>query len=144
MTAELVIMNGRAVAMAADSAVTLSNGEDQNLQTYFSANKLFSLSYQHPVGIMLYQGASVHSVPWETIIKVYRKELGDTVFDHLHQYADDFISFLRREHKVLVSEALQQTDFKNACLNFLHSFYECTTDSWKKMYHECIKADEEP
>lgn len=131
MTAELVVMNGRAVAMAADSAVTVSRGDEQ-LQTYFSANKLFSLSYKQPIGIMLYQGASLHSVPWETIIKMYRENLQDTRFNQLNDYAENFIKFLKNEHASLFPEELQKNDLKMACHNSLLNLQEHIAQEWRK------------
>jgi len=81
MTAEVAILNKNAVALAADSAVTLRNPETQKV--YNTANKLFMLSKYHPVGIMVYGPASLMGVPWETVIKIYREELHDTNFSHL-------------------------------------------------------------
>jgi hypothetical protein len=52
MTAEIAIMNKEAVALAADSAVTTHIANEKKVFT--SANKLFALSYRHPVGIMVY------------------------------------------------------------------------------------------
>jgi hypothetical protein len=47
------------------------------------------------VGIMLYNSASFMGVPWETIIKIYRKELGERSFPTLKGYQEDFIGFLK-------------------------------------------------
>ncbi len=96
MTAEIAIMNKEAVALAADSAVTLPGAE----KIFTSANKIFNLSKYHPVGIMVYGNASFMSVPWETIIKIYRSGLGEKGFDSLEEYADDFLSFLNRDKKM--------------------------------------------
>lgn len=57
MTAELVVMNKSAVAMAADSAVTVSGAGTPNI--YNSVNKLFALTKFSPVGIMVYGGAEL-------------------------------------------------------------------------------------
>ncbi len=92
MTAEIVIMNKTAVALATDSAVTIEQIEDRKV--YNSANKLFTLSKYHPVGIMLYGGADFMGIPWESIIKIYRSELGTHKFNALEEYADNFIDFL--------------------------------------------------
>jgi len=51
MTAEIAILNKEAIAMAADSAVTFQDEEDQKIFT--SANKIFTLSKYYPVGIMV-------------------------------------------------------------------------------------------
>lgn len=92
MTAEIAIMNKEAIALASDSAVTMTGGDRQKIFT--SAHKLFALSKYHPVGIMVYGNAIFMSVPWETIIKIYRKNLSKKKFDTLNEYANDFIEFL--------------------------------------------------
>ncbi len=73
MTAEIAILNREAVAIAADSAATFSDGASQKI--FSSANKIFALSKHHPIGIMIYGNALFMGVPWETIIKVYEKTL---------------------------------------------------------------------
>ncbi len=93
MTAEIGIMNKSCVALAADSAVTINS--QNNNKIYNSANKLFSLSKYHPVGIMIYGNASIMGVPWETIIKMYKKELGQQQFDTIKLYTEDFLRFLK-------------------------------------------------
>jgi hypothetical protein len=92
MTAEIAIMNKSGVALAADSAVSIATSSG-NTKVY-NANKLFMLSKFQPIGVMVYGSADLVSVPWETIIKVYRQELGDTTFNTLREYGNNFISFL--------------------------------------------------
>lgn len=93
MTAEIAILNKEAVAMAADSAVTITTYKGKKILP--SANKIFSLSKCHPVGIMVYGSASLMETPWETIIKMFRHELGNKEFDTLQEYATAFISFIK-------------------------------------------------
>jgi len=81
MTAEVAVMNKSAVALAADSAATSSQ------KIYNSVNKLFSLSENHPVGVMIYGNSDLMGVPWETLIKVYRESLGNRSEPHLKTYA---------------------------------------------------------
>lgn len=97
MTAEVAIMNKLGMALAADSAIT--SGRDGVQKVYNSANKLFSLSKQHPVGIMVYGAASFMEVPWDIIIKSYREYLGDKKFDNLSYYFEDFLDFLRQDNR---------------------------------------------
>ncbi len=96
MTAEVAIMNKGAVALAADSAVTLDVGEGRKV--FYTAEKLFTLSKYHPVGIMEFGNAEFMGVPWETVIKIYRDKLGQRSFDALEDYAGDFIRFLEDEN----------------------------------------------
>ncbi|MCM3291867.1 hypothetical protein M3661_17240 [Paenibacillus sp. MER 180] len=72
MTAEIAILNRSAVALAADSAVTVGD------KVYNSAIKILPLSYKHPIGIMIYNTSTFMGIPWETIIKSYRKQLDNT------------------------------------------------------------------
>lgn len=102
MTAEVAIINRNAVALAADSAVTIGSQK-----IYNSALKLFSLSKVAPVGVMIYGNASLVDVPWETIIKIFREDLGKTKFDTLQEYADTFFEFVRRENSFFPEESQQ-------------------------------------
>jgi hypothetical protein len=68
MTSEIIVLNHEGIAMATDSAVTSSLGDIDKISS--SANKLFSLSNKHPVGIMVYGNSLLMGIPWETIIKV--------------------------------------------------------------------------
>ncbi|MBI4765953.1 MAG: hypothetical protein HY787_15355 [Deltaproteobacteria bacterium] len=86
MTAEIAIMNKTAVALAADSAVTI--GQDK---IFNSVNKLFTLSKYHPIGVMIYGSATFMGVPWESIIKRYRSDLKQKKYSTLKEYADDFM-----------------------------------------------------
>jgi len=87
MTSEIVVMNQSAVAIAADSAVTIGD------KTYNTANKLFMLSAQCPVGVMVYGNPQLMDVSWETIIKMYRFRSKKIRFPKLSDYAKDFVRF---------------------------------------------------
>jgi hypothetical protein len=110
MTAEIGILNKTAVALAADSAVTVQQPKGHKI--YNSANKLFALSKYHSVGIMLFGSASFMGIPWETIIKVYRLELKKKSFRTLREYADDFIGFVERSGRNLIPEQQQDEYIK--------------------------------
>ena len=71
MTAIVGVLNKHAVAIAADSAVTIGGTKIFN-----SANKIFALSKRAPVAIATYNNANLNNVPWEIVIKEYRKYLG--------------------------------------------------------------------
>lgn len=109
MTAQIVVMNKEAVALASDSAVTLSIEADEfeaKQKIFTSANKLFALSKYQPVGIMIYGNAQFMDVPFETIVKTYRNTLGRKSFNTLEEYANDFLSFLDNGNS-LFPESLQ-------------------------------------
>lgn len=72
MTAEIAIMNRNAVALAADSAVTITWGNGSKV--YNGAEKLFALTKYHPVGVMVFGTGDLCRVSWELIVKQYRKK----------------------------------------------------------------------
>jgi len=121
MTAEVGILNRMGVALAADSAVTIGRGGMEKV--YNSANKLFSLSKHHPVGIMIYGGANFMGTPWETIIKTYRATLKDLKKDNLNDYCLDFINFVQNDTRLHNSDAetvLVQSIFKEIFMQILN------------------------
>lgn len=95
MTAVVGILNKGAVAIAADSAVTMSNEKGRKILN--RANKIFTLSKRHPVGVMLFNSASFMGTPWEIIIKMYRDKLKEKSFGTVQEYQDDFIKYLKKQ-----------------------------------------------
>ena len=98
MTAEVAVMNREAIALAADSAGTFRQEMEQKIFT--SASKIFALSKYQPVGVMIYDNASLMDVPWETIIKIYRNKLGQETCKTIQDYADHFLTFLVKEEQL--------------------------------------------
>ena len=110
MTAEVAVINKSAVAIAADSALTITSnyGDNRHPEKIFNtANKVFALSKYAPVGIMFYNAMELGSVPWETLVKVYRQHLGQAKFDHLDDYADDFFKFLCNNETLFNEEQIK-------------------------------------
>jgi len=118
MTAEIAILNSNAVALAADSAVTVGREAGK---VYASADKLFQLSTNAPVGIMLYGQSAFLGVPWETIIKCYRSELGNKTFPKLEEYLKDFIRYVKKSKKMF-PRRYQRADMRYNISGFFRSF----------------------
>lgn len=129
MTAEIAIANSGAVSLAADSAVTIGG-----VKIYNSANKLFALSKTEPIGIMVFGNASLMGIPWETIIKIYRKKNNKT-FKKLEFASDDFIDFLENRFKGFTAES-QKDDIKANVIGY----YSSILDAIKRQVEEKIKA----
>ncbi|MFS2155629.1 hypothetical protein [Rhizobium sp. Rhizsp42] len=91
MTAEIAILNKLAVALATDSAVTISAGK-QEQKIYDSADKLFDLSPANPIGIMIYNGMQFMQAPLPLLISEYRHECRE--FATVRDAAQDFLRFL--------------------------------------------------
>lgn len=102
MTAEIAVMNEEAIALAADSAVT------GPAKIFTSANKIFALSKYHPIALMVFDNARFHGVPWETIVKQYRRKLKDKCFKSLDEHAADFLNYFNSETALFPPEAQTQ------------------------------------
>lgn len=89
MTAQVIIVNQHAVALAADSAVTV--GRDR---VWNHANKLFSAGPSNDIGIMIYNSGSYLGTPWEIVIKEFRRSVGIKQFDKIEEFAAEFFKFL--------------------------------------------------
>ena len=114
MTAEVGVMNRFGIALAADSAVTI--GRDAR-KIYASAEKLFLLVEEAPVGAMIYGGATLLGLPWEAIIKAHRRVLDCAVFETLEEYIDHFLSFLG-SNSVMFPVSAQQEFVKSFSAGF--------------------------
>lgn len=95
MTAIVGVLNKRAAVMAADSAVTVTHGT--RCKIYNTATKIFKLSDDYPVGVMMFSSADFMWMPWDVIIKMYQKNRGKQCFDTLRGYVENFIDFLKTE-----------------------------------------------
>lgn len=120
MTTAIAILNREAVALAADSAVTVATGDPAPIQKiYSSANKLFGLSRAEPVAVVVYNAGSFLGIPWETAIKLYRAQLGTTAFDSVDGYLLDFLAYLTRSDRFVSSAT--ETAWREALIRQLLS-----------------------
>jgi len=107
MTAQVMVMNSSGIAIASDSAVTgMMSGQPK---IFTSADKLFALSNKAPIGILIYNSASITGVPWETVIKVYRSELGDTSFGTVVEYGENFLEWLNNRRSEMFPDDVQDS-----------------------------------
>ena len=86
-------MTPSAVAMAADSIVNINGNK-----TYEGVNKLFMLSKNPPMGIMIYNNANFISIPFETLIKDFRYKFeNDKSLDTVDDFRNKFKEYLETE-----------------------------------------------
>jgi len=141
MTAEVAIMNKDAVALAADSAVTMTRkGEQEKIFT--SVNKLFALSKYCPVGIMVFGRADFMDVPWETIIKIYREKLGKQKFDTLEKYAKNFIAFLGNRNPLFPEKQQERRVYGSVRGYFEHQIKDSINEKVNSIIREKGKITE--
>ena len=91
MTAEVAILNKTAVALAADSAVTISAGSDQQ-KVFDSADKLFELTHRNPIAAMVNNDMSLMEAPLAVLIKKYRETAPN--FARVRDAASHFLGYL--------------------------------------------------
>lgn len=136
MTALVSILNKKAAVVAADSAVTVTNGEMTKI--FNTETKLFRLSNYHPVGVMFYGNTEYMGMPWGVLIKLYRDKRKDKSFDSIKEYANDFLGFLKAEKRCnkeddqmrhFVNEMTQVYDKIQANLNNMVEEAEQTEDN---------------
>lgn len=102
MTAEVAVLNKSAVALAADSAMTVA-GTGKTYPT----NKLFALTKHRPIGVMVYNNAEFMGIPWETLVKMHREQLGSRGQATVKEYAEDFLGYVGNE-AICTTEQLSQ------------------------------------
>lgn len=106
MTAIVGILNKRAAVMAADSAITVSNSK--GVKVYNTATKIFCLSDEHPIGVMIFNSVEFMGTPWDLIFNLYRKEQGGKARQSVQEYAEDFIYFLKSKDYFSNEESREQ------------------------------------
>jgi len=112
MTAIVGVLNSQGIAIAADSAVTVSGNNGRKV--YNRSNKIFTLSKYHPVGIAIYSNADFLGIPLETLIKLYRKKIKDVPFKTVNDYKLDFLEFIKSQ-VVHVSRDFKRDAFYSFC-----------------------------
>ena len=116
MTAIVAVLNKHAVSVAADSAATISSSNNQKV--FNTANKLFTLSKYHPISVAIYNNSELVGIPWEIIVKEYRKHLGEKAFHSLKEYADDLFRFMHDRHYFVTPEN-QRLHLFSVMMNFM-------------------------
>ena len=96
MTAEIAVLNKSAIALAADSTMTLPGTAEGLVRTTkrFPGNKLFALSRSHPIGAMFYNTGEFMGIPWETLFKMFRQRIPSAGRPTVVNYAADFLDYL--------------------------------------------------
>ena len=134
MTALVSILNKRAAVIAADSAVTITNGDNRKIIN--TATKIFRLSSKNPVGVMIYSSAEFMGIPWDVLFKMYRDKNTGKSFDTLKEYVDDFINFLRHEkHCIDKDNQLKNLSYE------ARSFYDVITERVVSDYEKAVEQN---
>ena len=117
MTSEILILTPNAIALATDSAITIDNKKSYN-----GVNKLFMLSNDPPMGIMTYNIARFFNIPFETIIKEFRKEISNKNLTKTIDFKNEFEEYL---HKIP-----SKSPYKMSFDNKLNKFIEIVSNEY--------------
>jgi hypothetical protein len=109
MTSEIAVMNQRAIALAADSAVTLIGGGKVVVRN--DQRKLFNLADGLPVGVMFFGIADLMGHPWEVLLEHYKKQIRPGNLPHVRDYAAQFTGMLDNLEKFFPRER-QKDEYK--------------------------------
>lgn len=138
MTAEILIVNKSAIALAADSAVTVGN-----IKTYEGVNKLFMLCNNPPMGIMIYGNAEFLDIPMETLIKEYREIIKENEYSNVETIISEFLKYLFKIGKSVCNPV---KNFEEEIGFFKHSiekeFQEVSDENIIKMAEEQQKPED--
>lgn len=93
MTAAVLVMSSRAIAMAADSRAAIDNGE--SVEVVDTATKLFRISASQPIALLIDASQTFMGTPWEAIVAAYVKARGGVAKDTINEWALDFADFLQ-------------------------------------------------
>ena len=130
MTAIVGILNKRGIAIASDSAVTFTNAiqevaiQNKNEKVISvkdkvvnSGDKMLRLKDNQPVAVMIVGNSLLTKLPWDVIVRWYRKQNDSSGFPKLEDYVQQFKGFVDSE--IIASHIKNDVVFKEKERTFL-------------------------
>lgn len=95
MTSQFAAINSEGIALASDSAVTISGREQRS--TFNRVNKIFPLGGEHQIAIMICGSPNYlpGNVSWNRIVGLFKNDLKKARLDSFDDYVDNFRRFLK-------------------------------------------------
>ena len=120
MTVVVGVLNRRGASIAADSATTIfvdnknSDGRTDYQKTKIvnSGNKMLRLSDVMPIGVMIVNTAYILNIPWDVIIRWYRKKKGYELFPTVEAIAKDFLDFVPQQDFFMMNSLVMKWDYE--------------------------------
>lgn len=135
MTAEISILNTRCVALAADSAITI-NSKKGHTKVYNYAKKIFSLSPDHAIGIMIFDNSQFLGLDWEIIISGFQKYISKQKVAKLHDVEEEFLKYIVSQAEFFISEETLMYDLLNHIVQEIFDEHEELYDLDKKEFNQ--------
>ncbi len=134
MTSLVVVMNNRAAAIAADSAMkTTWEGRKRNRM---GVRKIFQINDRLPISVMTHRSSDVMNMAWGPIFVAYRKQFGHKSFSSVEECAEHFMSFLDN-YQEFFTDAVQTRCYLD--------YVECLFDWVRTNFNEIVRREtEEP
>jgi hypothetical protein len=107
MTAQVAVLNTKGVALASDSAVTISDGNGP-ARSYPSAEKIFPVE-EMPLAVLHSGSAELQGVPWQILVEMWSQQREHVQRESMSTYADEFSAWLVGQPALVTQEA--QDDF---------------------------------
>ncbi|QOG06410.1 hypothetical protein IGS74_18075 [Aureimonas sp. OT7] len=139
MTAEIAILNKSAVALATDSAVTISAGTE-SFKMFDTGDKLFELCDLNPIGIMINNSMDFVGVPLPSVVRRFRTSCPK--YDRVAQAAEEFLAFLNDDGRSAPSSQLERYEI-SVSKNVADILIERTKDQFQQGFAQWMnsKAD---
>ncbi len=136
MTAEIVAMNKEAVALAADSAVTVAGKK-----VFTTAEKLFMLARGHQVGVMIYNNAEFMGMPWSVLITRFGDTLPPAPLPRLEAYVTAFYTFMREQGSTIFPADHQRHHFRTLIDGLMRQLTRSIWMALQARSHELLDED---
>jgi hypothetical protein len=91
MTTQIAVVNKMGVALASDSVITITNGEES--KTLNNARKMFEIGPDHKIVIMIAGNSELNNLPIELFLLRWIKSLREPL-PTVRAYSDSFIEWL--------------------------------------------------
>jgi hypothetical protein len=137
VTTEVVVMNTSAVAMAADSAVSIPF--KTGTKTYTRARKLHPLHKTEPVAVMVWDAPGYLAIPWEVITAEFRNEKR-AVLPELDDYIKSFFEFVDTKVYKWISKKHEST----LLAEVLNPEIQLLQDAWRARLDAADRPSKDP
>lgn len=138
MTALVGVLNKLGIAVAADSASTITTVKETHI--FNNGKKIFPLSDSEPVAVMLAGNADFLNTPLSLLIGLYRNKRGDQTFPSLTDYVRDFLEFIE-SFKSLQTDTAKRISYQKKFFDFMKNFRELLNQKlqWLNENYEDLK-----
>jgi hypothetical protein len=108
LTAQVAVLNASGIALASDSAVTVTGGKQS--RSYQSADKIFPIAGV-PLAVLHSGNTALWGVPWQLLVEIWSQGRGATHCASVEADAQDFLTWLSQQ-SALVNPANQEDRFR--------------------------------